>query len=494
MRRFVVLAFVMALVAGLTAVATATVVGVPEHQAGNEWFLEGQHELADIRAEKAQNKKAKNVILFVGDGMGVSTVTAARILEGQIAGRPGEENLLSFEEFPNLALSKVYNVDSQVPDSAGTMTAMMTGVKTDIGVINVDEDVVNGDCSTVAGNELTTWLMSAETNGKSTGVVSTARLTHATPAATYAVVANRNFEDDGDLPDGCEVPDIAAQLIDFPYGDGIEVALGGGRRHFIPNTFEDPEYTGRFGTREDGRNLAEEWASRAGAEWVWDEAGFAAADPASTDKLLGLFEPSHVQYEHDRPGDTGGEPSLTEMTEKAIDILDNNDRGFALVVESGRIDHAHHDTNGYRALTETIEFSNAIRRATEMVDMSNTTIIVTADHSHVFTIAGYPERGNDILGLGGIAVDGLPYSTLSYANGPNQYLEDDGSREDLSTYDTTDPDFLQPALVPMSAGGETHAGEDVAIYAAGPRAHMIGGVVEQSYIAHVVWNALDLRR
>jgi len=125
------------------------------------------------------------------------------------------------------------------------MTAMMSGVKTDVGVIGVDEDIARGDCSTVAGNELVTSLEAAEIKGLSTGIISTARITHATPAATYAKSADRNWEDISDMPEtavtaGCV--DIATQLIDFEQNleqrfpgidvDGIEVAFGGGRRHF----------------------------------------------------------------------------------------------------------------------------------------------------------------------------------------------------------------------------------------------------------------------
>ena len=130
--------------------------------------------------------------------MGVSTVTAARILAGQLEGNPGEEHELSFETFPNVALAKTYNTDAQVPDSAGTMTAMVTGVKSDRGIISINQNVERGDCSTKAGNELQTFLELAETKGMSTGVVSTARLTHATPAANYAHSMERDFEDDGD--------------------------------------------------------------------------------------------------------------------------------------------------------------------------------------------------------------------------------------------------------------------------------------------------------
>ena len=208
---------------------------------------------------------AKNVILFVGDGMGVTSVTAARILEGQLNGGNGEEHHLSFELFPYLALSKTYNTNQQTPDSAGTMTGMMTGIKTKAGVISVNQNVVRGDYSTVLGNELETLLEKAEKENYATGVVTTARLTHATPGACYAHSPERNWEDDSKLPDdakSADFPDIARQLIEFPYGDGLEVAMGGGRRHFLPVDFPDPEDDGKFGQREDNRNLTTEWVDQ----------------------------------------------------------------------------------------------------------------------------------------------------------------------------------------------------------------------------------------
>ncbi len=483
------------------------------------WYAAGQATVARIAAERPKRQRAKNVILFVGDGMGISTVTAARILEGQLRGEPGEENRLSFETLPWTALAKTYNTNQQTPDSAGTMTAMMTGVKTRAGVISMDQTVWRGDCASGRGKALTTFLEQAEMAGKSTGVVTTARLTHATPAATYAHSPERNWEDDHDLTDeakanGCR--DIARQLIEFPYGDGIEVALGGGRRSFWPRTLPDPEDAGKTGELDDGRNLTEEWVQRfPHAAFVWNKAQFDAIDPAKTRHLLGLFDRSHMAYEADRERDTGGEPSLAEMTAKALDILQRHDEGFFLMVEAGRIDHGHHAGNAYRALTDTIALSEAVKTALAKVDLDETLIIVTADHSHVFTIAGYPTRGNPILGkvVGNDsrgepkgeferAADGMPYTTLGYANGRGYALLDRGGdtryREpiaagrvaDLSAIDTADEGFHQEALVPR--GSETHAAEDVAIYAGGAGAHLVRGVLEQNVIYHIMARAMAL--
>lgn len=476
--------------------------GVARAESPEQWFEAGQKAVEAAKRLKPVSRGARNVILFIGDGMGVSTVTAARILEGQIKGGSGEENLLSFERLPYVALSKTYNTNQQVPDSAGAMTAMVTGVKTKAGLISVNQNVIRGDYTTVSGNELITILEIAEKAGMSTGVVTTTRVTHATPAATYAHSPERNWEDDHDLPadaKAADFPDIARQLIEFPYGDGLEVVLGGGRRGFLPRSMSDPEYPDKTGERDDGRNLTKEWLEKyPDSAYVWNKARFDAIDPYSTEHLLGLFEPSHMKYEYDRPGDAAGEPSLSEMTSKAIDILAKNKKGFLLMVEGGRIDHAHHAGNAFRALRETIEFSNAIRTAMGKIDPEDTLVIVTADHSHVFTMAGYPTRGNDILGkvigndsrgepLTDYATDsnGLPYTTLGYANGPG-YIP--GDRPDLTSVNTAAPDYRQEATLPKSS--ETHAGEDVAIYAGGPGASLLHGVQEQNVIYHVIIEAL----
>ena len=412
----------------------------------NNWYTESAAAVASTNSQiqrlATQAGSAKNIILFVGDGMGVSTVTAARILDGQQKGGLGEENSLSFDRFPFVGLSKTYNVDAQTPDSAGTMTAMISGIKTDAGTLGVDEDVIRGDCASIAGNQVFTALELAEIAGLSTGIVTTARVTHATPAATYAKSPERDWEDNSTLPAealaaGCE--DIASQLINFKANlqskyssaaiDGIEVVMGGGRRHFLPNlesaNSSDAE-SEIEGDRTDGRNLVEEWASlNPSGVYIDSQQGFDKLDTSSTEQLFALFNESHMRYAADRHNDIAGEPSLSEMTVKAIEILDNNPAGFLLVVESGRIDHGHHAGSAYAALEDTIEFSRAVQSAVDKTNAEETLIIVTADHSHVFTMAGYPKRGNPILGkvinVGSdkpaLAADGMPYTTLGYANG-----------------------------------------------------------------------------
>jgi len=474
------------------AAVTAMAAAPSFAESPRQWYEDGARAARDGATLRTNNHPAKNVILIVGDGMGLSTVAAARILEGQLNGRTGEENSLSFERFPYVSLSKTYSVDGQTADSAPTMSAMMTGIKTNQGVLAVTQSTRYNDCASARGQGVATLLEMSEAMGLATGVVTTARLTHATPAATYAHSPNRDWESDAELTaeakvNGCK--DIARQLIEFPFGDGIEVALGGGRSYFLPNTATDPEDTGSKGRRKDGRNLAAEWAANPQSAFVWNKAQFDAIDPRSTRHLLGLFERSHMEYEYDRPVDAGKEPSLAEMTGKAIDVLNaSGKKGYFLMIEAGRIDHGHHAGNAFRALTDTVELSDAVRVAQSKASAADTLIIVTADHSHTFTVAGYPDRGNDILGKvrtnGQLALDanGKPYTTLGYANGPGYHVP--GPRPDLTTVDTTAPTFLQEAAVPLES--ETHAAEDVAIYARGPGAHAFQGVVEQNTIFHVM--------
>jgi alkaline phosphatase len=213
------------------------------------------------------------------------------------------------------------------------------------------------------------------------------------------------------------------------------------------------------------------------------------------------------------------------MLTAALSILERNPKGYFLMVEGGRIDHAHHNNNAYRALTDTIEFSQAIGVAAERTRVDDTLLVVTADHGHVFTISGYPVRGNDILGLvvgndskgrpkktPTLDGQGRPYTTLGYQNGPGYLGATDEQpegpkdfphnakayrgitreRPDLSEVDTADPDYLQESAVPMRS--ETHSGEDVPVYARGPGSHLFHGVQEQNFIFHAMVEALGWNR
>ena len=508
-----------------TAAIEVPTIRHPDGETPDWWFRAGA---AAAHANLPQRAHAKNVIVFLGDGMSIPTIAAARILDGQRKGGSGEENRLAFENFPATALSRTYETDRQTPDSAGTMTAIMSGVKTRYGVIGVDARARRGDCASSKGTEVVSALELAAAAGLATGIVTTTRITHATPAATYGHLPERNWEADANLSeqaraDGCI--DFARQLAQFRIGGGITVALGGGRSGFMPKTQADPEYANLHGKRTDGRDLIAQWNEQPGAAYVWNARQLDAIDATATQHLLGLFEPEHLKFESERAQDAAGEPSLSQMTRAALRMLAHRPNGYFLMVEGGNIDRGHHAGNAFRALDETTEFSRAVQVASELTSADDTLIIVTADHSHTLALVGYPARGNPILGkvrgssgLDGATPDyardatGLPFTTLSYANGPGYLgasdLQPEGvkryphdpkkiqpatrGRPDLSDVDTEAADYQQEALVPLR--GETHGGEDVAVFARGPGSAAVHGSMEQNALFHVIAQNSDAIR
>ncbi|XP_038222680.1 membrane-bound alkaline phosphatase-like [Zerene cesonia] len=434
-------------------------------------------------------KRARNVVLFLGDGMSVPTLAAARTLLGQRDHRTGEEAQLSFENFPTVGLAKTYCVDAQIADSACTATAYLCGVKTNLGTIGVNAAVPRGDCPASADSathveSIGAWALA---DGRDAGIVTTTRVTHASPAGAYAHVANRDWESDVDVlndshdPQTC--PDIAYQLVHSYPGNEFKVILGGGRREFIPNDTIDEE--GSAGKRVDGRNLIEEWqmdkiSKNVSYQYLWNREQLLNVNENLPEYLLGLFEGSHMQYHLE--ADARTEPTLAELTETAIRSLSRNDKGFFLFVEGGRIDHAHHDNKVAKALDETIELSKAVSRATELLSEEDSLIVVTSDHAHVMSFSGYTHRGGDILGPSDeVGDDGIPYMTLSYANGPGYRPHTPEGRFDVMKDENYgDVNWVSPAGVPLQQ--ETHGGDDVAVFARGPQHALFAGLYEQSHI------------
>ncbi|KAJ6656760.1 hypothetical protein lerEdw1_003091 [Lerista edwardsae] len=456
------------------------------------WRQHAQQTLRDaLKLQELNTNVAKNIILFLGDGMGVSTVTAARILKGQLQNGTGEESLLEMDRFPFVALSKTYNTNAQVPDSAGTATAYLCGVKANEGTLGVSAAVTRSHCNTTKNNEVTSILKWAKEAGKSVGIVTTTRVNHATPSAAYAHSADRDWYSDNEMPpealqQGCR--DIAWQLFDnIP---DIEVILGGGRKYMYPKNTSDVEYPDdekSRGTRLDNRNLIHVWKERKprekNAHYVWNRADLMGLELSQVDYLLGLFEPVDMMYELNRNHET--DPSLPEMVEAALKVLQRNPRGFFLLVEGGRIDHGHHEGKAKQALHEAVEMDRAIGLAGRMTSSQDTLTVVTADHSHVFTFGGYTPRGNSIFGLAPMQsdVDKKPFTSILYGNGPG-YKVVAGERENVSSVDFTDVGYQAQSAVPLRL--ETHGGEDVAVFAKGPLAHLLHGVHEQNYIPHVM--------
>lgn len=442
---------------------------------------------ASLFAAQVHAADAKNLIFFLGDGMGPVTVTSARIYGGEKAGLEiPEQYKLSMEQLRYAARVRTYSQDAQTTDSAPGMAGYITGSKSKNEVISMSPDThangpdgsayqSGGDSTCPAsgnGTPVDTLLEIMKADGRGTGVVSTTRITHATPATAYAHVCNRNAENT-----------IAAQMVPGGAGynaklgeDGLDVVLGGGRRHFLPDT--------AGGNRHDARDLLSEMQA-GGYQYVSTGSELAVVNTATTDKLLGLFNSSDLNYELDRVKNSVDEPSLAQMTEAAIDVLARNEKGYFLLVEGGRIDHALHGTNAKRALEDTLAFDAAIEKALEKVDLADTLIVVTADHDHVMAFNGYPRIANPILGLlhsyqGGdepaTDADGKPFTTLVFGNGGGARQ---AIRDDLGTVDTQADDYLQEVGVKLGTpGSETHGSGDVMLFADGAGSQRMKGTID----------------
>ncbi|MDD4911529.1 MAG: alkaline phosphatase [Sideroxydans sp.] len=461
---------------------------------------------------------AKNVIFFLGDGMGPTVVTASRIYQY------GEQGSLKFETLmERTARIKTYSNDAQTTDSAPSMGAYMTGIKANNEVISmstntiasgankpsadttVTPNVANAvnNCAVGNGSSVPTILELAKASGKAVGAVTTTELTHATPAATYAHICNRNaaFHIAAQLvPNGVGYNSALTKGTDL----GVDVLMGGGLNHFTP-------YNATTNTkgRVDLRDLTAEMTT-AGYTFASTKAAMAAA-PNTTTKFLGLYSTtSHLEYELDRAAQTTAgagagltQPTLAEMAVKSIKMLKNNPNGFFLMVEGGRIDHALHNTNAKRALVDTIAFDDAIAAAIAEIKLTdptlaNTLIVVTADHDHTMTFNGYGKIGNPILDINrsysagnpeSTDKNGVNYTTLVFGNGPNRL---NVARTPLSTATVTADNYLQEAGVRTAAGSETHGGGDVMLFATGAGAQSFKGTMENTQVFNIIKNALGI--
>uniref|UniRef100_A0A674A8Y9 Alkaline phosphatase n=1 Tax=Salmo trutta TaxID=8032 RepID=A0A674A8Y9_SALTR len=383
----------------------------------------------------------------------------ARILKGQMHNQSGEETVMTMDTFPHAGLLKTYSVDFQIPDSSSTATAYLCGVKTNLNTVGVNAAARNGICKTQKGNEVTSILKWAKDAGKSVGIVTTTR-------------ASRKWYSDADMPasakkEGCT--DISQN----PSVDPIRVIV----IHELCFSM----------TQRDGRHLISDWQKmKVGkvARYVWNRTDFDAVDPDTTDYLMALFEPGDLRFDVER--DPTMDPSIAETTEKAIHqcLWVTSSVSFPVCVSGGRIDQGHHASRASMALHETVAFDNAVAKGLELTNEEETLTLVTADHSHAFTFNGYPFRGQSILGKSPLyGKDMLPYTTLMYGNGPG-YKVVDNKRPDIRNVDTQSKDYVQLSAVPLDT--ETHGGEDVAVLARGPMAHLFHGVQEQSYLAHAM--------
>lgn len=272
-------------------------------------------------------------------------------------------------------------MDKQVADSACSATAYLGGVKANYGTIGVTAAVPNNNCT--ASNDprnhvhsIAAWAQKA---GKGTGIVTTSRVTHASPAGTYSHVGNREWECDSDVekfdndPKTCD--DIARQLVHSETGKKFKVILGGGRQKFLPKSFKF--LNGESGQRLDGANLIKEWLQqkKSSAKFIYDKKGLQELDYNNTEYLMGLFESSHMKFHLDANPET--QPTLAEMTEAAIRMMQKEKNGYFLFIEGARIDHGHHESKAAKALDETVQLSEAVRKAVEMTNQQDTLIVVS---------------------------------------------------------------------------------------------------------------------
>ncbi|XP_068144936.1 membrane-bound alkaline phosphatase-like [Drosophila tropicalis] len=461
----------------------------PEEMDPKFWYDLAYEEIAKrLELPQPNAKKAKNIIMFLGDGMSLSTVAAARILKGQRQGNTGEESSLSFERFPYTGLSRTYCSNAQVPDSACTATAYLCGVKTNIIEIGVSAAVTYNNCtqSQDPANRLTSIAEWAQNAGKSTGIVTTTTLTHASPSGAYAKTANRMWQCDTDVTsygvDSSSCIDMATQLVTQTPGKNFDIMFGGGMGKFLPKTINDSH--GNAGERSDGVNLLSKWqAQHTGGVLVTNRKQLLSVNVSAVSSIIGLFESSLMNFHLE--ADATYQPTLSELTEVAIKKLSQKDAGYFVFIEGGLIDYGNHYTKAGYALDEALEFEKAIELARNITNIEDTLIVVTSDHGHALSISGYPGRGTNILGLNqhDTDVNGVKYATLNYAVGPNQYLDENGERIDLTDQIGGD-DFIFPSYITQSQG--VHSGDDVGIFASGPQAHLFSGVMQQSTIPHLM--------
>jgi alkaline phosphatase len=441
---------------------------------------------------------ARNAILFVGDGMGVPVVTAARIY----AGGPGAKLAM---ELPNVALVRTHTLDRMVGDSSATATAILTGVRVPLGTVGMSPETLRS-CSVAArpdgspnpnhpcapgARPLVSLADLAIRSGMAVGVVSTTRITHATPAALYAHTDERNHE-----------RYIAEQFVERA---DLAFVAGGGRRFFEPEQGEESD---------GGRDLVAELGER-GYRVVTTGEELQAAVDGSAPKVIAFLAKDNLPFELERRAmGEGAPPSLADLTELAIRHLSATTGGYLLLVEGGRIDHALHGNRSKVALEETIALDDAVARALSLVSLDSTLLLVTADHGHPLSIGGYALVDDPVLGLArGFGIerhdedaDGLPdfllgtdgkgMTTLQYSNGPGYGGPgSDGwrsPREDpiLLGDEILGPQYAQEAAVPLRM--TTHEGSDVMVSAAGAGSEAVDGFLDQPEIFGIVRRALGL--
>lgn len=355
---------------------------------------------------KESNVKAKYVFYFIGDGLGTSQRQISEYYSKEITG--DHHHKLVMNTFPNSAINTTHSLDTLITDSAAAGTALATGQKTNNGVISKDPQ----------GHNLVTIMELAEKEGIATGIATTTRVTHATPAVFISHNESRSNEND-----------IAYDMLD----SGVDYIVGGGLRHFLPEGWVDRSLDG-FGNkikskRKDDLNIFSEFQKK-GYKVRYGLDGseqFSKEVFEKDDKYMNLFTYSHLPYSlDDIYNEKYDTPTLAEMTAKGIELLSQNDKGFFFMIEGGRIDHACHPNDTKAAIMDTLAFDDAIAEAYKFYEKhkDETLIIVVGDH----------ETGG--LGLG---INTNYFLNLSALDSVQSSLEEldgvyDGNREAYMAY------------------------------------------------------------
>ena len=392
---------------------------------------------------------AKNVILMIGDGMGVTHVTATRIYAKKAWGN------LHIDQMPYTAKVKTYAHDDIVTDSASAITSYAAGKKVNNGTLGMDENAIFRKKD---GRSLVNIADLAKKQGKSVGVVTTTRVTHATPAGFYAHVNDRDNE-----------AKIAEQLL----SSGLDVAFGGGQKFFQKEK------------RKDGKDLIQAFKAK-GVQVVTTRSELRHLNNLKLGTpVLGLFSDNHMTYMVERKGDQ--EPLLSEMVRFAIDHLSKNPNGYFLMVEGGRIDHAAHDNLAKHMFEETLAFDESVAQALTQVNLADTLVLVTADHATGgLNINMGASHDKSIFSE---AVDeayppNVHVPVLSWATGPNGNAD----RKPATPLTGSRPyESWQPAQ--FAAGWAGHTGEDVTLYAQGVGAEKIHGTIENTEVFNIMKNS-----
>ncbi|PLV58745.1 alkaline phosphatase [Thermotoga sp. KOL6] len=397
--------------------------------------------------------QVKNVIYFIGDGMGL----AHAYLTSMIEGRP-----LSFMKTPYVGLVKTHSANSWVTDSAAAGTALASGFKTNNGMINILPD----------GTIVPTIFEVAKAYGVKTGIIVTCRVTHATPAAFYAHVKSRGEENE-----------IAKQLIE---SETIDVVMGGGWANFLPKSLG--------GKRNDELDLIE-IAREKGYAYVTTKSDLMQL-PADAEKVLALFAPSHLAPASERSGD---QPMLYEMVEKALEILSKDNEPFFLMVEGSQIDWEAHGNDVYGVWKEVLEFDKAVQVALDFaLRRGDTLVVVTADHEtgglglsagdymvDVEKIRGFTKTADWIM---------ANYSTAdkeSFKEAIKEYFGLTLSDEDLERISASKKPSAELGKIlseKVNVGWTTtsHSGVPVPVYAFGPGAENFTGFLDNTEIPRII--------